>query len=262
MKLIKKVIFFFFLSSASLSFSSVHAQVEATFWQTTKSQHFVIYSQEVPRDYLQRLISRAESYYNRILDSLGFRRFDFWTWDNRAKIYLFKNSSSYQNETERDGWSGGMVHVGSRTIKTFVGQAGFFDSMLPHEMAHIVFREFIGEDKRLPLWIDEGVACSQEESMLDNRIEMAKLMIENNTYIDFNTFSEVADSLSVDPQEFYAQAASMLVFLLERNGKDRFFDFSRRIRDGEDWLIALIKAYRFKDLGEAEEKWKQFMSQY
>ncbi|MFH1414136.1 MAG: hypothetical protein ABIG56_04755 [Candidatus Omnitrophota bacterium] len=258
---IKKLILFFFLSTASLSFFSAHAEVETAFWQTTKSQHFVIYSQEVPKGFVQRLISHAESYYNRIIDSLGFRRFDFWTWDNRAKIYLFKDSSSYQNETERDGWSGGMVHVGSRTIKTFVGQSGFFDSMLPHEMAHIIFREFIGEDKRLPLWIDEGVACSQEESMLDTRIEMAKSMIENSSYIDFDAFSKIGDSLSVDPQVFYSQAASIIAFLIERNGRDRFFDFSRRVRDGEDWTVALCKAYRFSDLKDMEEKWKRFMSQ-
>ncbi|MDP2043780.1 MAG: hypothetical protein Q8K15_01270, partial [Candidatus Omnitrophota bacterium] len=119
-------------------------EVNSSLWQTKKSQHFIIYYQEAPEDFVDELITRAEDYYNGIVDDLGFRRMDFWSWDNRAKIYLYKNADDFHNDTQYSEWAGAVVSVENRMIKTFVGQQGFFDSILPHEMTHIIFREFIG----------------------------------------------------------------------------------------------------------------------
>ena len=36
-------------------------------------------------------------------------------------------------------------------------------SLLPHELGHIIFREFIGLESNCPSWLDEGVAMYQEK---------------------------------------------------------------------------------------------------
>ncbi len=137
----------------------VYAQVTSSLWQTDKTQHFIINYQQVPPGYIAEVIEKAEKYYNSIVDDLGYRRLDFWSWDNRAKIYLYNTSAEYINDTKRIKWLGASVNVKDRVIMSFIGQDNFFDSILPHEMAHIIFREFIGNKTDLPLWIEEGVVC-------------------------------------------------------------------------------------------------------
>lgn len=238
--------------------SPLYAEVTSSLWQTDKSQHFIINYQYAPSGYIPELIERAEKYYNSIIDELGYRRFDFWSWDKRAKVYLYKDSSEYLNDTNRTGWSGASVSVKDRVIRTFIGQGNFFDSILPHEMAHIIFREFIGVKVELPLWIEEGVACSQETTSLKERLRIIKELISRSAYIGVNQLSVMKDYTSIDPKVFYSESASLIFFLLRKYGADRFLDFSRQIRDGVNWQEALIKSYRFENLNEFENKWKEY----
>lgn len=255
----RRLTFFFFLYTAVSFNVSAHAQVTTSLWQTSKSEHFIVYYQEAPEAYISELINRAEKYYNGIVDNLGYRRFDFWSWDNRAKIYLYRDSSEYLKDTQRSAWSGACVSVKDRTLRTFIGQKGFFDSVLPHEMAHIIFREFVGLKTSLPLWLDEGVACSQEKSVLEERLKTAGNLISRGTYIKLEDLSGVKDDSSLVPQVFYSESASLIVFLLRRYGADTFLDFSRKIRDGVNWKDALMKSYRFENLSEFEVKWREYI---
>lgn len=233
--------------------------INSSFWQTKKSQHFIVYYQDAPDDYVGSLIYKAEDYYNDIVEDLGYRRFDFWTWDNRVKIYLFDNSADYLKDTGRQEWSGAMVHIKKHIIKTFINQEDFFESILPHEMTHIIFREFVGIKAALPLWLDEGVACSQEKTRLNQRLQFAKNLIKSNIYIPLNKLSEIKDYTLVAPEIFYAQSASLVVYLFEKYGPGNFLDFSRRLKENEPWKEALKDTYRFSDLTDMEKKWKAFI---
>jgi len=237
----------------------VSAEVITSLWRTEKSQHFIIYYQEVPADFVNELISKAEEYYNGILEELGFRRFDFWSWDNRAKIYLYNNSADYLKDTNSLAWSGAQVSIKRRIIKTFVGQQNFFDSILPHEMTHMIFREFVGLKTDLPLWIDEGVACSQEKNNLAVRMNAAKVLVKNNTYLEFKNLFEVYSATLIVADIFYSQAASVITFLLNKYDKELFLDFSRKVRDGLPWKKALLDSYRFSSAEEMQTAWKEFM---
>lgn len=251
------------ITSVLLIFTSlimpVSAQVTSSFWQAKKSQHFIVYYQEAPVSFVDELTYKAEDYYNSIMEELGFRRFDFWSWDNRAKVYLFNNSHDYLDETHSVAWSGAQVSIKNRVIKTFIGQEFFLDSMLPHEMAHIIFREFIGLNINLPLWIDEGVACSQEKNSLALRMQTAKVLVKKNSYLKFDKLSELHDSSSIQPDVFYSESASIIVFLLTKYDKESFLNFSRKLRDGIEWKKAIFDSYHFTSLEEFEAAWKDFL---
>jgi len=235
------------------------AEVSTSLWQTKKSQHFIIYYQEATDDFVNELSASAENYYNGIVDELGFRRMDFWIWDDRAKIYLFNNSADYLNDTRGLAWSGAQVSVKRRMIKTFIGQATFFDSILPHELTHIIFREFVGSKIGLPLWLDEGIACSQEKSSLISRMETAKALVKQDSYLKFDKLFEIYDSTLIVPNVFYSESASLIVFLLKKYDQDFFLDFSRKLRDGIRWKDALLNTYHFSNFEEMESAWKDFM---
>ncbi len=250
---------FLFLAILFFPLGGICAEVDSALWQTEKSQHFIIYYQQDSTGFVKELVNRAENYYNSIVDELGFRRFDFWSWENRAKIYLYQDNASYIKDTQRAAWSGAMVSIKTRTIKTYIGQSIFFDSILPHEMTHIIFREFIGGRNDLPLWLDEGIASSQEKSNLASRMTTAKDIINQNNYLKFDNLFVVKDYILIVPNIFYAESASIIVFLIREYGNEKFLDFCRRLRDKEPWKQALLETYRFSNFEEMEGAWKNYI---
>ncbi|MDD5504843.1 MAG: hypothetical protein PHV77_06025 [Candidatus Omnitrophica bacterium] len=257
--MIKKLKYIFLLTALCLLSLPVSADVSSVLWNTTKTQHFIIYYQEASHDFISNLSAASERYYNSIVDELGFRRMDFWSWDNRARIYMYPDSYSFQKESNRQAWAGAVVFVHNRTIKSYVGQPEFFDSILPHEMTHIIFREFIGMDKVLPLCVDEGVACSQEKSHLDGRLRYARDMAAQGRSQPFGSFFRIYNPESIEPSAFYAQSASIIVFLIKNYGKERFLNFSRKLRDGNDCVLALTSVYKFASLEDMESSWKKYV---
>ena len=158
-------------------------------------------------------------------------------------------------------WSGGEVRIRERKISTYIHGEDFLSSVLPHEMGHLIFREFVGYKTYLPLWLDEGMACLNERKYRKERLLIARGLVRANMYIPLQELTNINDpELIVMPNIFYAESASAVDFLLAEFGKDKFLAFCRKIRDGQDWEESLKKVYKFKDLSELNEKWVEFLS--
>jgi len=261
MRLTTGLIFLFFLSCGCAYGSGV----STTIWQVKKSTHFIIYYQEASSDYINEVIDRSENYYNTITEKLGFNRYEeFWTWYKRAKIYLFKNREEYQRVTSQPGWSGSHSRVFSHEVYTYVGMENFFSIVLPHELGHIIFREFIGYGRRLPLWVDEGVATFCEKGDARDGIIMTRAIAKTCFFMDLNEIGEINRANLLMPDIFYAEATSVTGFLLTF-GNDKFADFCRRLRDlpeEQSWEAALFAAYKFTSFEDLNDKWIRFLFTY
>lgn len=229
-------------------------------WQEYKTDHFIIYyHQEIPRDYIEQVATKAEGYYSSIAENLGFSRYEFWRWDKRAKIYIFKDAQEYRRETEQPYWSGGSVSMRRKIIKTYPWAEGFFDKLLPHELGHIMFREFVGFKGNVPLWLDEGVAILQEKSDIKNYSIMMKGLIQRTVPIPIEKLNNISERTLIVPAIFYTQSASVVDYLLSQFGKDRFIKFCKYLKDNQSLLKALGSAYNFRDLKELHEKWLEYL---
>jgi hypothetical protein len=240
-----------------LVFFIPQARASSQDWQVRNSRHFIIYHRDVPVDYLNQLITKAENYYKSITNNLGFKRFDFWSWDNRCRMFLYPDRRSYLAATGSISWSRAHVYAAEKHIITYANQEGFFETILPHEMAHIIFREFIGFDKQLPIWLDEGVAILAEADS-SQRLSFAKDMIADGQHIPLSELSDIRNYKSIEPYAFYSQAASIVDFLLNRYGRNNFVVFCRELRDRDNWQEALRRAYRFNSLSELEQQWLEY----
>lgn len=227
-------------------------------WQIRSSRHFIIYHRDTPAGYLNQLALKAENYYKSITSNLGFKRFDFWSWDNRCRIFLYPDRASYLKATGSISWSRAHVYVVEKHIITYAGQEGFFETILPHEMAHIIFREFIGFDKKLPMWIDEGVAILAESDS-KQRLAYAKDTVSKGKNVSLSELSDIRNYSLIDPYIFYNQAASIVNFLLNKYGRNNFMNFCREVRDN-DWEEALRRVYKFDSLGELERQWLEYVA--
>lgn len=274
-------------------------------WQELKGEHFIVYFIPLEKNtdssntsltgftqytkFAQEVLYKAEAYYQRIASDLGHPRYsEFWLWDKRVKIYIYSDHASFLAATGQPQWSHGMADYKKKQIVSFLWNRGFLESLLPHEMAHLIFRDFVGFKGEIPLWLDEGVAQWSEQakrqemkSMVQQLFEkdsllsledMMKLDIRNVTDKDRvyirSTRTKEGDKgvlfLSGDNliNTYYLQSVSLVGFLIEKYGSDRFTDFCRHLRDGKTIEDALKFAYPvyMRNLKELEDRWREYLS--
>jgi len=233
-----------------------------------KSEHFIVYYEpEVDEYYVDRIISKAELNYRRITEEFRLVRDKLWLWGNRANIYIAKDKDNYLNKFKCPDWSGGCVNYRDKIIYTFKEQNNI-DYILVHELTHIIFREYVGENK-LPLWLDEGMAMYVEYKYMGKPSDIdiiVKNAIKNKEYIKFADFSKITYfDLINKPKDyvnlFYSQSYSIINYLIDKYSMDNFKQFLYFLKNGYKLEEALKKSfYYFDSLEKLEEFWiKNFL---
>jgi hypothetical protein len=230
-------------------------------WQVVKSTHFIVFYKNAPQDVLNELIQKAEDGYDSIANEFGFNRFNFWTWDNRAKIYLFDNQDEYVKAAQGFSWSGGQVFINAKLIQSYVGAPGFLENVLPHELAHIIFAEMVGfNNPAVPLWLHEGVATYQEKDIYSIKALLAD-KLRQGSLLNLSSLSRFETKGASDEQIrlFYAEAYSLVKYLIAEFGKDKFVLFCQNLRDNRNLAVALSRTYAFNSLNDFEDSWKNYI---
>jgi hypothetical protein len=239
--------------------SSLSFCAEKDDWLLLKSDHFFVYYKEPTQEsYVHQIAEYAEKYYSTITERLGFRRFNFWLWDDRAKLYIYSTREEYLKDTRQPWWSDGNANVRKKIINTYYFEEGFFTEFLPHEMGHLIFREYIGYNTPLPLWIDEGIACIQQQD-IEIYIKLAGHYVKDKLALPIVKLTRVSNKSMISPQLFYFQAASIMYFILDKYGTEKFVQWCRRLRDGESFQKALAYVYKIDNLNALDEAWLEWM---
>lgn len=229
-------------------------------WKELKSRHFIVYYKDTPEGFARTVLDSAEEDFQQISSDLGFVRYQGWEFDNRAQIYIFNDKEDYIESSRQADWSAGIAYHNQRIIKTYPSAAGFFDSLLPHELGHIIFYEFIGNQHAdIPRWFDEGVAMYQEKAQRWGSHQIVKKALREETFIPLEQLSQTLlrqDSSKEFVELFYAESASVVYFLIKEHGDFRFLNFCRQLRDGNPFDRALALSYpHFRTLKQFNEAW-------
>jgi hypothetical protein len=256
-------------------------------WRETGSDHFIIYFIQDEK-FAKEISDKAETYYNQIASDLGYPRYSgFWTWENRVKIYIYPERELYSKASRQPGWSEGMADYTHKQILSYAHSSGFVDSILPHEMAHLIFRDFVGFKGEVPVWLDEGVAQWAEpikrervkaisKHLLDNgqlfsvsdmvNLDIRKVGIESGVKIrSIQNKDGRRENLYLKGDSvvntYYIEAVSLVGFLIDRYGKSSFTEFCRQLRDGKSLEEALRFAYSTKigSVEELEKEWLRYL---
>lgn len=134
------------------------------------------------------------------------------------------------------------------------------DSVLPHEITHMVFASHFRD--KLPRWLDEGLATSVEHEaeksryrdMLDEFLDPAV-----RKGIPFNRMVAIAE-YPEEPMPLYAQGFSVVEFLLTHGGHRRLTRFAECGMEIGDWRKALRDVYGYETLGELQTTWVAWVS--
>ncbi|MFH1996084.1 MAG: peptidase MA family metallohydrolase [Candidatus Omnitrophota bacterium] len=256
-----KWFFIIYLVATILPLSSVsHAEK----WKELKGDHFIIYHAGAESS-AKEILRNSEKYYKRIATELGYQRYsDFWTWDNRVGIYMYPNKKAFLRATGQPEWSEGMADYTNKKIFGYAGSERFVGSILPHEMAHLVFRDYVGFTGEVPLWLDEGVAQWMESIKRELFKAVAGNLIKSGEFIPFKNMMSMdirseREGKTVDA--YYIEAVSLVGFLINKYGGGRFIEFCRQLRDGKSLNEALPFVYptSIRDLDDLEKKWKEYI---
>ncbi len=234
-------------------------------WDVQKGSNFIIYSRDVPEDFVQTVMAQCEEDYQRISQNLGITRYQSWSWEKRASVYIYRDAEDYVNNGAQAGWSHGAALISSKTIKTYPSQSGFFDSVLPHELGHIILHEFIGPQTSVPLWFDEGVAMYQEKARRVGAHGAVRKSKINGQFIPLTQLTDMrlyTNSNDAEVQLFYAESASIVNFMITELGQAHFSRFCQELKRQVPFEEALAKVYiSIKTIGDLNKKWVSFLEE-
>lgn len=234
-------------------------------WQELKGDHFIVYY-GADEAFARAVLRKAEYCYSRVASDLGYVRYaNFWQWDKRVKIMIYPDQSSFLSATGQPSWSIGNANYSKKEISSFAGCERFVEETLPHEITHLIFRDFVGFRGQVPLWLDEGVAQWQEPSKKQVVRFLVRQLYDQKKLLTLQTLThtdvrQVSDDQAA--QNFYVQSASLVGFLIDKYGTERFAELCRQLRDGKSLNDALRFVYpsQMRDLSELEDQWLAHVS--
>ncbi len=205
---------------------------------TEYSEHFVIYAKNAE---LAELVSKkAEEALKRICRVILAGQ----EYPHTVDIYVWANREEYlQHAQDAPEWSGGnfSLRVGQdstvrRIDLTQKNEKGEFDTImldrvLPHEMCHLVLREYFG-DSPCPLFLDEGLAMMAENEIDNERLVLAGTVLGGEDAIPLKRLASIARPDMVDPSVFYAESLSFVEYLHNKLTQKQFHQFIRHVRSG------------------------------
>ncbi|MBN3039086.1 MAG: hypothetical protein JW869_06725 [Candidatus Omnitrophica bacterium] len=235
-------------------------------WEEIKGDHFIVYYTR-SRTFGKEALRKAEEYYDKIANDLGYARRDkFWNWDDRVKIYIYPSEKAYLDYVKSMGyaeWSVGFADYCKKEIVSYHHGKGFLDAILPHELTHLLFRDYVGT-KNIPMWIDEGVAQWQEKGRLKEVNKELRREFKNHSPIPMERMMSL--NIAVITNEFivdlyYLQAVSMVDFMITRYGSEKFVYFCRQLRDGKRIDNALKFTYptMIRTTEDLEREWLEYL---
>lgn len=229
-------------------------------WKEVKGAHFIVmYARDAA--FAREVLLAAERLYKTISSRLGFTRYgDYWLWDNRVRIRLYPGHSDFVEMENAPGWAAGKAALRDMEISGVEGDLSFCSSVLPHEMTHLVFREFTGFGSSVPLWLDEGVAQLQEAEQVSDKMLIREASVKGRLLsLDRLARTGPGDLDGTSAALFYAQSRSVVSFLIDRYGSVSFRKFCGALKDGKSLEDALRFTYpqSARSIKQLEESWLQ-----
>ncbi|MBF0484832.1 MAG: hypothetical protein HQL25_09030 [Candidatus Omnitrophica bacterium] len=242
-------------------------------WHEKNSEHFIVRYVSLDDESLSgEFIRAAEHYYDRLGGLIGYKRYDsFWTWDDRAIIFIYPDKKKFMSDTGQPEWSlGGStndeVHFKKRVIITYAQADEFIYGVLPHEITHLVLKDFIKDGKSIPVWFQEGLAQLQETKKMDEVYKILPQRVNAGQYIPFSIVNNIDIYKEKDKNVvgiFYAQALTMVDYMVKTYGEDKFAYLCRGIRDGAGFDESLRRAYpEINNMEDFEKKWLSYMKTF
>lgn len=131
------------------------------------------------------------------------------------------------------------------------------DSVLPHEMLHVVFATYFG--RPLPRGLEEGACVYVEHQSSKQQLgSTLARTLETRSSLHMDRFFVVDDDYPHNVLRFYSEAYSLVEFLIERGGQRQFVQFLQDGLDRNQWPQAAQKHYGYGQFSEMQTAWLEW----
>lgn len=188
-------------------------------------------------------------------DILGIQ-FDEHIW-----ITVYPDSEEVQDAVKfTSDWVGGLAftHHNIIIIAGYPGQDEWLNSVIPHEIAHLLIdtQTFNCKGAWLPTWFDEGLAEYSEGSLDHADRDLIHEASRTSSIPRLRTlsgaFSQDSDRAYLD----YIVSNAAVEFLIQEYGSEKMAGFLRHLHSGELFDKALENVYGMKT-DELDTAWRQ-----
>lgn len=158
----------------------------------------------------------------------------------------------------------GMPIIMRRWLRHIPGR-GIFDSLLPHELGHIIFREFIGPQSNTPYGWMKGWRCIRRKAggrMLSSSFFR---LLKKKVY-------EPGETIPAEYRFCWGQECGGAVLqwirkcggvLINRFGRDNFVKLCKALQERKSFEQAVTESYRvFKNLEELNKNWLKYIKEW
>ena len=129
------------------------------------------------------------------------------------------------------------------------------ESLLAHEMVHVVFATHFPHPNRLPAWLEEGIACRYDDKQRQRtRDEIMKWMARTGNWTRLaKLLSE--ENIDSHDQTSYAASATVTAMLLSRANKETLFEFAQAAQE-IGWDASLKRYYEIDGVSQLQAEWQ------
>lgn len=181
--------------------------------------------------------------------------------DFPVKIWVYQSAREMQPAIASKRGSGPNSSVAtlgevSASDTALVSRDTDFLNIVRHEVTHIVTRAATqGSLGDLPIWINEGLSTYAQKELLPGEATALDLAIKRNQALPLVSLGASARGSAGQVSIFYAQAGSVVSYMVDKLGQEKFAPFLLALRS--DTLDgALTKAYGY-DLNGLENEWRK-----
>jgi hypothetical protein len=199
----------------------------------------------------------CEQSYTRIMNDTGL-----YSFQPRGlyQIVIYGSQDEYRKKTGQPDWSAGV------TVENAI--YSFYSPNLPgilsHEMSHVIWYEFMnGRLSEQQRWVNEGLAVYQESKTRNRGQDLFVNLIPTmrSAPIPMDQIQNLAPNTerAYEASLWYAQAESMIRFMIERGGRIGFGQFLSAIRDGQGFDAALYAGFpgQWRTMVDFYNDWKR-----
>lgn len=227
-------------------------------WRSLQSGSVTLYWYKGTEDWARKLLDAAVKALERIQGDIGIE------FQGPINIYVYSSSGDMKSAIpsrsrvfDEATLTLGMV-LSEDTI-VILGTASDVEENIAHELSHLVVGKAVENPlaSPLPRWLDEGLAMYAQGELPPRNALALKEALEEDELISVRSLSGyVGEPEKVDL--FYAEAYSLVEFLLKEYGKEKMREFLAEFASGNTQEEALKKVYGLS-IDELDAKWKKYL---
>ncbi|MEW6618693.1 MAG: peptidase MA family metallohydrolase [bacterium] len=253
------------LSSAEINseFSTATTQPAYQLAVKRETSHFIIYTSDAIL--ADDIVAKVEIYYD-IPTDLGFGDAGFWLKD-KVTIYVFDTPEDYFKATGKATWSSGYSEFKTRSIYSHKDAENLIDAVIPHELTHLIFADFMEFSPNFPKWLAEGLAVYEENKFCKTYINNYQEILDQIRGGKYFTADQLT-AIDISQQNkieiihlWYTESLSIVTYLIDVHGRGKLYAFCKNLKEGMELNKALENAYspEIKSLPELTGRWLNYI---